>query len=127
MKDSIDIPDDEPKRAAADEIHRLAIRQIDGSLTDEERAELMALLQGDAAARRVYLEHMQDTVSLRWMFNGHLHRGAALELAEHGPERLHVRQRRLSQFVFALAASLVCIAAAIFWRANQDVAKTAAP
>src|SRR5687768_2392519 len=121
MNESVDMPErNVPDCDVAEQIHRLAICQVDGTLTDGERAELVALLKGDAAARRAYLEHMQDTVSLRWMFSGHLNRRAALELAEHGPERLHARRRRLSRVVFALAASLACVAAAVFWQANRD-------
>jgi hypothetical protein len=121
MNDSIGMPE----RDAADRIHRLAIRQLDGSLSEVERAELVALLQGEAAVRRAYLEHMQDTVSLRWMFSGHLSRKAAVELAEHGPERMHARQRRLSQAALVLAASLACVAAFSLWRASGNAAKTA--
>jgi hypothetical protein len=121
MNDSVDMPE----RDVVELVHRLAIRQIDGALTDEERAGLIALLQADGAARRVYLEHMQDTVSLRWMFSGHHHRMAALELAEHGPERLHARQRRLSQAALALATSLACVAAFAFWRTSGDATRSA--
>jgi ferric-dicitrate binding protein FerR (iron transport regulator) len=124
MNESVDMPDDMPERDmpernVAELIHRLAIRQVDGTLTDGERAELVALLKGDAGARRAYLEHMQDTVSLRWMFSGHLNRKAALELAEHGPQRLHAR-RWLSRVALALAACLACVAAAVFWQATRD-------
>jgi ferric-dicitrate binding protein FerR (iron transport regulator) len=115
-----------PERDTTEQIHRLAIRQLDGVLTDAEREELISLLRDDPAARRTYLEHMQDTVSLRWMFSGHLSRQAALELAEHGPERLHARRRRLAQVALVLAASLACLAAVIVWRASDDAADTAA-
>ena len=66
---------------ATDRIHRFAIRQLEGVLSDDERAELVGELSRSAAARRVYLTHMQDTVSLRWMFSGHCDRRAALTLS----------------------------------------------
>jgi hypothetical protein len=98
-----------------DRIHRLAIRQLAGVLADDERAELIALLTGDAQARRTYLEHMQDTVSLRWMFSGHCERKQALALAEHGPEGVRSSRRRMASWmVLALAAGIACVTALPF-------------
>ncbi|MBA3484778.1 MAG: FecR domain-containing protein [Pirellulales bacterium] len=93
-----------------DRIHCLSIRQLDGVLSDDERTELTGLLREDAQARRVYLEHMQDTVSLRWMYSGHYDRRVAMTLAEHGPEGVRkIRRHRLAWGALAVAASLACV------------------
>jgi hypothetical protein len=95
-----------------DRIHSLAIRQLDGVLSEDERGELTARLREDAQARRVYLEHMQDTVSLRWMYSGHCDRRVAMTLAEHGPEGVRrIRRRRLAWSALAIAAGLACVLA----------------
>ena len=110
MNEVVDMPD---------QIHRLAIRQLDGTLSDQERVELGALLSADAAARRVYLEHMQDSVALRWMFSGHLSRKAALSLAEHGPDGVRAARRRWTWQMMAMGAALAVAAALPFmWTAS---------
>src|SRR5687768_234909 len=111
MNGSIDMPD---------QVHRLAIRQLDGVLTDDERAELVALLREDAAARRAYLEHMQDTVSLRWILSGHYDRRTALAIAERGPESVRDSRRRMMGWtLLALAAGIACVAALPSWLASR--------
>jgi hypothetical protein len=111
-----------------DRIHSLAIRQLSGVLSDDERAELTARLREDAQALRVYLEHMQDTVSLRWMYSGHYDRRVAMTLAEHGPEGVRKIQRR--QFAWgalAVAAGLACVFAFNYpWAQDANDGATAA-
>jgi ferric-dicitrate binding protein FerR (iron transport regulator) len=105
-------PDDD----VANRIHRLAIRQLDGALNDSERADLIDLLKDDAEARRIYLAHMQDSVSLRWIFSGHCDRRKALELAGAEAEA-DARPRRRSRLavVFAVAASVAGLVAWHNW------------
>jgi hypothetical protein len=110
-----------------DRIHSLAIRQLDGVLSDDERTELTARLREDAHARRVYLEHMQDTVSLRWMYSGHCDRRVAMTLAEHGPEGVrNIRRRRFAWGALAVAAGLACVFALNSPWAQDSDDKTAA-
>jgi ferric-dicitrate binding protein FerR (iron transport regulator) len=103
MSDSID--------AMPDRVHRLAIRQLAGELSETDRAELIGLLSEDAASRRVYLEHMQDSVSLRWMFSGAWNRKTALALAERSLGTPARSGRRVSGWMIALAAGIACVAA----------------
>lgn len=117
----------QPADFAPDRIHRLAIRQLEGLLTDDERAELIDVLKGSAEARRVYLAHMQDTVSLRWMFSGHCDRRAALRIAEHGPQELRNGHRgRLAWGGLAVAASLACLVALLPWGQDRQTVGDAA-
>ncbi|HEX6962197.1 MAG TPA: FecR family protein [Lacipirellula sp.] len=107
-----------------DRIHQLAIRQLEGTLSDDQRAELAALLTSDAEARRVYLAHMQDTASLRWMFSGRLSRKTAVTLAAHGPEGVKAaRKRRTAWLALATGAALAFLAALPFlWSQREYVA-----
>ncbi len=112
----------------ADRVHSLAIRQLEGSLSDEQRSELIGLLGESARARRVYLEHMQDTVSLRWMYSGHFDRRMALAIAEHGPEAVRKagRIKLAGAAAFAIAASLACVFALSALRSDER-AETSTP
>lgn len=111
----------------ADRVHRLAIRQLEGSLSDQQRSELIGLLSDSAQARRVYLEHMQDSVSLRWMYSGHFDRRIALAIATHGPEAaLTARRMRFAGAVLAIAASLACVLAFNNLRSDEQAEKRAA-
>jgi hypothetical protein len=93
-------------------VHGLAIRQLDGSISDEEREQLRTLLRNDAEARRLYLAHTQDSVSLRWIFNGHCDRQVAMTLAEQEHEAVVPRGRKGAAWIMlTLAASLAALAA----------------
>ena len=46
-------------------IHGLAVGLLEGALSDAQRQELESLLLDDPAARRAYLEHMQESACLR--------------------------------------------------------------
>jgi hypothetical protein len=111
-----------------DRIHRMAIRQLEGILSDPEREELIALLHENKAARTIYLQHMQDTVSLRWLYSGHYDRRVALTLANDGADSMRrLRRRRLTWGVLAVAAGIACVAAIPFVRRdNQGVAGSTA-
>jgi hypothetical protein len=52
------------------QIHRLATAQLQGELTDDQLAELTALLESSDEVRRLYLEYMGDTAALRWIAGG---------------------------------------------------------
>jgi hypothetical protein len=115
-----------PSEELPNRVHSLAIRQLEGSLSPQERQELTELLRNDAEARRIYLAHMQDSVSLRWMFSGHYDRRLALTLAEHGPEGVRNERRRTAAWiVLTLAASLACIAAWPVFRSNNELPTSA--
>ena len=44
-------------------IHGFAVRLLEGTLSAAERQEFESLLMEDAAARRAYLEHMQESAA----------------------------------------------------------------
>jgi len=48
-------------------IHGFAVRLLEGTLSAAERQEFESLLMEDAAARRAYLEHMQESACLSWL------------------------------------------------------------
>jgi hypothetical protein len=111
-------------------VHGLALRQLDSSISDEEREQLRTLLRDDAEARRLYLAHMQDSVSLRWIFSGHCNRGVALSLDEQESEAVAPRGRKSAAWIMlTLAASLSALAALPNLRspmANTSTGETAA-
>lgn len=49
-------------------LHDLAAAELDGAATDAERAELKSLVGRDSKFRKLYIEYIQDTASLRWSF-----------------------------------------------------------
>src|SRR5262245_65755061 len=49
------------------ETHSLALRQLEGTLSPNEQQRLALMLLEDAAARRTYLENMQESACLRWL------------------------------------------------------------
>lgn len=95
-------------------IHRLATGQLEGTLSDDQRRELADLLAADADARRAYMEHMQDTASLRWIFSGHCDRRTILPMARawaHGAsERFPAWVNWRSVLAAAAAAAIVAMA-----------------
>ncbi len=97
------------------QVIRLAIRQLDGVLSEDERLELVELLKTGAQARRAYLAHMQETASLRWIFSGHCDRQRALSLAEKDLHGSKVAVRRGLVATLAVCASIACVAVALQW------------
>lgn len=97
-----------------DQIHRLAIRQLAGDLSEADRSELVALLKASRQARRIYLEHMQDTVSLRWMLSGPSSRKAALAVAQDEAQPVFLTRGRAGMMT-AVAAGIACVAAGLSW------------
>jgi hypothetical protein len=95
-------------------IHQLATGQLEGTLGEDERAALRELLAQDAEARRLYVEHMQDTVSLRWICSGHCDRRRLLAAGEAGrrPHLLsYVPAWGVHPVTWAAAAALLLVAA----------------
>jgi len=48
------------------EVHDLVTAQLEGELTDEQATRLEQLVCDDAEARRLYVQHVEQSVSLRW-------------------------------------------------------------
>src|SRR6476619_6883216 len=48
-------------------VHVLTAGFLEGTLGPDERCEFESLLSNSAAARRVYLEYVQETACLRWL------------------------------------------------------------
>ncbi len=48
-------------------VHALAVGLLEDTLTAPERRELESLLLNNSAARRIYLEHVQESACLRWL------------------------------------------------------------
>jgi hypothetical protein len=59
----IDDQDDNFRR-----LHDLVTAKLDGAAAPVEQTELKSLLLEDPALRRLYVEYIQDTASLRWSF-----------------------------------------------------------
>jgi len=96
-------------------IHRLATSQLEGTLSDDQRQTLTELLHTSSEARRTYLEHMQDTASLRWISSGCHVRSAVLSSNR---ESTDIAVRRLptwthGRLALASAAALACVLAAL--------------
>ena len=58
-------------------IHALALRMLEDTLSPTERQELESLLLENSAARRGYLEHVQESACLRWLCMEEFGDGAA--------------------------------------------------
>jgi hypothetical protein len=103
-------------------VHRLAIRQLGGTLNDQERADLIELLKSSPQARRDYLAHMQDSASLRWIFSGHCDRGGAVALDNGRDDRLNRGRPRWLLVAMVLAASVACVVGVNLWQHARQAA-----
>jgi ferric-dicitrate binding protein FerR (iron transport regulator) len=56
-----------PNTPKFEKIHALAVGVVEGTLPSAQLAELQELLVDDAEARRLYLEHMQESACLTWV------------------------------------------------------------
>lgn len=113
-------------------LETLAMRQLDGSLTPAEHAELESLLLESATARRAYVEYFQDTASLRWLCIEELS-GAIEPMKSLRPgDEESSRRRRAMAFLSGGVASILLLAAAGYWMSGmlgfgrQDRAEVAA-
>ncbi len=52
-------------------MHTLVVRLLEGTLLPAERQELETLLVTNPAARRMYVEHIQEDACLRWLCAEH--------------------------------------------------------
>jgi ferric-dicitrate binding protein FerR (iron transport regulator) len=90
-------------------IRELAMRQLDGSLTHAEHAELQSLLLESGPARRAYVEYFQDTACLRWLCLEQL--SDVIEPSKSlSPQIESPRRRRVRSYAF-LAAGAACVIA----------------
>jgi ferric-dicitrate binding protein FerR (iron transport regulator) len=91
-------------------VRGLAMRQLDGSLTPPELAELESILLESGSARCAYVEYFQDTACLRWLCLEELS-GAIEPSKAYLPVETSRRRRRFT--VVALIASAACLLALV--------------
>lgn len=105
-------------------IHRLATAQLEGELTDDQRAELTQLLESSEDVRRLYVEYMADTASLRWIGSGQHGRQAltAASMAALGDRAATALPRRsVPWLALAVAAGVAAVlAAAVNSTSDED-------
>jgi hypothetical protein len=100
-------------------IHQLTAGQLEGALTEEQRAALDELLASDAGARRLYVEYMQDTASLRWISSGHYERHVVEPASVAAGSWASLRARGARPWAWAAAAALVVATAS--WRIGERI------
>lgn len=98
-------------------IHGLAVGMLEGTLSLAEQQEFETLLLENPAARRAYLEHIQESACLRWLcveeFEGAAEPVVPLQVAAKGDGS---RRRFAAIFSSVILASIVAIiAGAQYW------------
>jgi ferric-dicitrate binding protein FerR (iron transport regulator) len=106
-------------------VHALAIGLLEGTLSREEQRELQTLILENPAARRAYLEYLQESACLRWLCVEEFPDLVALanRSQDHaGPQR---SARRILGVLFGsgLACLLIALAAAWWYSGNMRGAK----
>jgi hypothetical protein len=101
-----------------DELYRLCEAAIEGRLTAEELGRLEALVLGDAALRRAYVEYMHQHASLRWSVAepGLL----PLPRADRKPVRAPAAWRGVVVRLAAAAALVAAIGLGLRWASGRD-------
>ncbi len=100
-----------------DKVHALAAGLVEGSLTPQARRELETLLLSSAAARKAYIEHVQETSCLRWLCVDEFPDLVELASSPEDQSRLRrLRRRHLASIVFGGGvACLIAIATGIWF------------
>jgi hypothetical protein len=94
-------------------IHSLAVGMLEGTLAPAERQNFEALLLENGAARRAYLEHMQESACLRWICVEQF--ADAAEIAVALPAKTTTSSRSWTAILTGgLLASVVAVAAMQF-------------
>src|SRR5262245_42563814 len=93
-------------------IHGLAVGMLEGTLSDDERRELESLLLEDPAARRTYLEHMQESACLSWLCVDEMADGVHALAPAPAAKRGVGKWTRLRIGIAGLLASILVVVAA---------------
>ncbi len=86
-------------------LHQLVTSQLEGTLSDDERLELVDLLRDDAAAQQLYVESIEDVTSLRWWCAGIRPDEYVDSMIELAPPQRQRKARRFWSGLAVLAAS----------------------
>src|SRR5438105_1118459 len=93
-------------------VHAYAVGLFDGTLTPDARHELETLILTNPAARKVYLEHVQESACLRWACVEEFPQVAELASPSLDQSRsAKLRRRRIASFV--LGGGLACVLAGL--------------
>src|SRR4051812_49038322 len=94
-------------------VHALAVGLFEGTLTPEKRQELDTLILTDPAARKAYLEHVQESACLRWLCVEEFPQVVELAIPSHDQWKpANSRRRRFTSI--AIGGGLACVLLAIF-------------
>lgn len=108
------------------QIHHLATAQLQGEMTREQRVELAELLESSEEARRLYVEYMADTASLRWISSGQHERQAltAASIAALGERGSAPRRgRSMPWLALAVAAGVAGVLAMAVNATRKDLGR----
>lgn len=110
-------------------VHALAIGLLEGTLTRDEQHQLQTLILENPAARRAYLEYVQESACLRWLCVEEF--PSVVELANRSREPVGVRTSRRwivgTLFGGGLACVLVAAATGWWFRGNPGDARPKTP
>src|SRR5215217_7378271 len=103
-------------------VHALAVGVLEGTLVPEERLELEKLILENPAARRTYLEYVQESACLRWLCVEEFPNLVELSSKSRGRQGYGTSRRRIARFVFGggLACALVAFASN-WWHSGKEV------
>lgn len=106
-------------------VHALAVGLLEGTLAPEERLELETLILENPAARRAYLDYVQETACLRWLCVEEFPNVVELANRSRGGARTGNLRRRIVGVVFGggLACALVAFAANLWFAGNESGTK----
>jgi hypothetical protein len=105
-------------------VHALAVGLLEGTLGPQEQRELETLLIENQAARRAYIDYVQETACLRWLCVEEFPH--VVQLASHRPGRSPAAnpRRRIAAIVFGGGLACVLIALAANWRFSGNESDT---